>query len=49
VGVVDGGPSFAVLSQLRNIDSARLINKVGAFDEYALAEIRKAASRANLY
>jgi len=38
VGAVDGRPSFAVLSQLRNIDSARLINKVGAFDEGALSE-----------
>ena len=48
VGFVDGKLSFAVLSQLRNIDSLRLINKIGAFDTFVLAEIRKAASRANL-
>lgn len=49
VGMVDGRPSFAVLSQLRNIDSARLINKIGAFEQRALSEIRKAVSRANLH
>jgi mRNA interferase MazF len=32
LGFVDGKQSFAVLSQLRNIDSARLINKAAVVD-----------------
>ena len=49
LGLVNGRPAFAVLSQLRNVDSVRLINKIGAFDQGVLAEIRKAVSKANLY
>jgi len=48
VGFIDGKLSFAVLSQLRNIDSARLINKVAVLDRNSLALMRKAASEANL-
>ena len=48
IGNIDGKASFAVLSQLRNVDSLRLINKVGVLDDSSLASIRKAVSQANL-
>ena len=48
LGLIDGKEAFAVLSQLRNIDSVRLINKVAVVDTQALAFIRKAVSEANL-
>ncbi len=48
VGMIDGKASYAVLSQLRNLDSLRLINKVGTIDSALMPQIRKAASKANL-
>ncbi len=48
VGMIDGKASYAVLSQLRNLDSLRLINKVGTIDAALMPQIRKAASKANL-
>ncbi len=48
IGMVDGKRSFAALSQIRNLDSLRLINKVSNLDASVLAEIRKAVSKANL-
>ena len=48
VGMVDGRPYYGVLSQLRNLDSLRLINKVGTIDAALIPHIRKAASKANL-
>ena len=48
VGMTDGKASYAVLSQLRNLDSLRLVNKVGTIDAALMPHIRKAASKANL-
>ncbi len=48
IGMTDGKASFAVLSQLRNLDSLRLINKVAVIDANVMQQIRKAAREANL-
>lgn len=48
IGLVDGNEAFAILSQLRNIDSARLINKIAVVNAFTLSHIRKAVSKANL-
>lgn len=48
IGIVDGKEAFATLSQLRNIDSVRLINKIAALGMHTLAQIRKAVSEVNL-
>ena len=40
-GVVDGKEAFAITSQLRLIDTKRLINKVGTMDEVLFNTIRK--------
>ena len=32
--MIDGKASYAVRSQLRDLDSSRLINKAGAIDKY---------------
>lgn len=48
VGKVDDEDAFAVLSQLRNIDSLRLIEKKGSVGREMLASLRKMASRMNL-
>lgn len=47
IGVVDGKQAFASLSQLRNIDSKRLIVKIGFVERDALDAIKKEASRVN--
>jgi len=47
VGSVDGKEAVAVLSQLRNIDSLRLVNKVGAIGKSMFGEIKKAVKKAN--
>ena len=47
IGAVAGRQAFAVLSQLRNIDSRRLIEKKGHVDADLLAHLKKAASRLN--
>ena len=49
VGVVDGKEAVAVLSQLKNIDSLRLVNKVGFVVEDIMNEIKKAVKRANSF
>ena len=49
--MIDGKASRAVRSQLRNLDSSRLLkllNKVGAIDTALMPYIRKAARKANL-
>jgi mRNA interferase MazF len=48
VGLVDGTQAFAVLSQLRNLDSQRLIEKKGHVPAELLALLKKEASRMNL-
>ncbi len=48
IGMVAGRPAFAVLSQLRNLDSRRLIEKKGHVPEELLAVLKKEASRMNL-
>lgn len=47
IGTVDGRQSFATLSQLRNIDSKRLVKKITFVSADALDAIRKEASRVN--
>jgi mRNA-degrading endonuclease toxin of MazEF toxin-antitoxin module len=43
----DGKQAFATLSQLRNIDSKRLVKKIFHLDADVLAAIKKEASRVN--
>ena len=47
IGSVAGRDAFAVLSQLRNIDSRRLIEKKGHVPLDVLAILKKAASQTN--
>ena len=47
IGIVDGKQAFATLSQLRNIDSKRLVKKITFVSEDALEIIKKEASRVN--
>ena len=47
VGMVDEKKAFANLSQIRNLDSKRLINKVGHLEAGKLVEINKKISRVN--
>ena len=47
IGIVHGKHAFATLSQLRNIDSKRLVKKIAVVPEYALDVIKKEASRVN--
>jgi mRNA interferase MazF len=47
IGVVDGKDAFATLSQLRNIDSKRLVKKIAVVSGDALDVIKKEASRVN--
>ena len=48
IGVVDGRNAYGILSQIRNIDSKRLINKVGYISKDELSAIKKKASEVNL-
>src|SRR5262249_33753522 len=48
VGFVAGKQAFAVLSQLRNIDSRRLYQKVGWIEQHQMQIIRTETLRANL-
>jgi mRNA interferase MazF len=48
IGTVAGKDAFAVLSQLRNLDSLRLYQKIGHVDTELLMRIKKTASRMNL-
>lgn len=43
LGIVDDKESFAIISQLRLIDTRRLINKIGVLDREVFETIRKAA------
>jgi mRNA-degrading endonuclease toxin of MazEF toxin-antitoxin module len=45
--MIDGKQAFATLSQLRNIDSKRLVKKIAHLDADILAAIKKEASRVN--
>ena len=47
IGMVDGKQAFATLSQLRNIDSKRLVMKISHVERGALEVIKKEASRVN--
>ena len=47
IGSVAGRDAFAILSQLRNIDSRRLIEKKGHVPLDVLAILKKAASQTN--
>jgi len=48
VGVIDGKSAFANLSQIRNLDSKRLINKIGHLDVKVMREIKEKTRQANL-
>lgn len=43
VGMVDGKLAVALLSQIRVVDTKRLVNKVGFLDQPAFDKIKKAA------
>jgi hypothetical protein len=45
--MVDGRQAFATLSQLRNIDSKRLVKKLMHLDADIFIAIKKEASRVN--
>jgi hypothetical protein len=45
--MVHGKQAFATLSQLRNIDSKRLVKKIAHLHAEILATIKKEASRVN--
>ena len=47
IGDVAGKEAFAVLSQLRNLDSFRLYQKIAHVDADLLMRIKKTASRIN--
>jgi mRNA interferase MazF len=47
IGTVAGKDAFAVLSQLRNVDSLRLYQKIGHVELELLSHIKKPASRMN--
>ena len=47
IGIIHGKQAFATLSQLRNIDSKRLVKKIAVVPEDALDVIKKEASRVN--
>lgn len=43
IGIIDGKPASAFLSQSRVIDTKRLVNKIGFLDKGLFASVRKAA------
>ena len=47
VGIIDGKEAVANLSQLRNIDSKRLVKKIGHLERDMFDEIKKKASQIN--
>ena len=47
IGTVDGKEACATLSQLRNIDSKRLVKKLAHVDDNILDAIKREASRVN--
>lgn len=47
IGIVDGKEATANLSQIRNIDSKRLINKVDHLEENKFLDINKKAKEIN--
>lgn len=47
IGDVDGKEAVAILSQLKNIDSLRLVNKVTFIKKDKFKEIKKAVKRVN--
>ena len=48
VGIIDGKNAFANLSQIRNLDSKRLINKIGHLDMKIMRKIKEKTRRVNL-
>lgn len=46
-GEIDGKQAVAVLSQIRNIDSKRLVNKIAHLERETLAELKEKTSRIN--
>jgi mRNA-degrading endonuclease toxin of MazEF toxin-antitoxin module len=47
IGIVDGKKAFATLSQLRNIDSKRLVKKIMHLNAVIFVAIKTEASRVN--
>lgn len=48
IGKVSGKSAVVNLSQLKNVDSRRLINKIGVMDKEVLKNIKEKTSRVNL-
>lgn len=42
LGIIDGKPAAAIISQIRLIDTKRLINKIDVVNEKSFEEIKKA-------
>jgi mRNA interferase MazF len=42
LGIIDGKQSFAIISQIRLIDTRRLVNKIAVLDKLIFETIRKA-------
>lgn len=47
IGSIAGKDAVANLSQMRNIDSKRLVKKIGHLDKALLSEIKRKASQVN--
>lgn len=47
IGNVSGKDAYANLSQLRNVDSKRLVSKLGFVDKKIFIELKKKASQVN--
>ena len=45
LNIIDGKEAFAIISQIRLIDTKRLINKVGVLDKDLFEHIRKTAKQ----
>ena len=47
IGIVDGREAVALLSQMRNIDANRLVNKIGRLEHLIFLGLKKKASEVN--
>jgi mRNA interferase MazF len=47
IGLIDGKNAFVNLSQMKNIDSKRLINKIAHIERRVFKDIKEKASRVN--
>lgn len=49
VGLINNKEAYAILSQLRNLDSRRLVRKIEKINERQLTELKQKISEANLH